>query len=60
MGILIGGFKSEHPGRDSDKDGSDGQKKHSEWGVRTDAGEWERLHTLHSGGCGFQEALLPV
>lgn len=60
MGILIVGFKSEHPGRDSDKDGSDGQKKHSEWGVRTDAGEWERLHTLHSGGCGFQEALLPV
>lgn len=28
--------------------------------VRTDAGEWERLHTLHSGGCGFEGALLPV
>lgn len=24
------------------------------------AGEWERLHTLHSGGCGFEGALLPV
>lgn len=21
---------------------------------------WERLHTLHSGGCGFEGALLPV
>lgn len=29
-------------------------------GIRTDAGEWERLHTLHSGGCGFDGALLPV
>lgn len=37
------------------------QTKGTQWmGVRTDAGEWERLHTLHSGGCGFEGALLPV